>query len=85
MNAQSDTFAAAVRTAIKRLADSGNPFTADDVREYVLVVLDVEMDRPNIGGFFNGPAKRGEIRCIGTRPTQLPGGHARRYPLWVGA
>lgn len=69
-----------VEEAIDRLAATGRPFTADDVRELIPPV-----DQPNlIGACFRAASTRGEIVKLGYRQSAAPSRHANPNTVWRG-
>lgn len=67
--------------AIAYLATTGEPFTADDVRD----LAGEPSDHPNAcGAIFNRLAKRGVIARVGYRPSKRPILHAHPIALWIG-
>lgn len=77
------TWAHAAEQAMKQLADSGRPFSADDLRE--LLDGGEQPTNPNVfGGLFMSWSRQGLIERAGEGPSTMPrrnGGH--RY-LWRG-
>jgi hypothetical protein len=69
--------------AIRRLAELGGPFTAEDVRELVGAPLGA---RPNLlPALFRQAARRGEIVAVGYRPASRPEARQRVLRVWRGA
>jgi hypothetical protein len=63
--------------AIKHLADSGETFSANDVRRLLPVVA------PQlIGSRFNAASRRGQIERVGSELADHGAGHARRLSTW---
>lgn len=69
-------------TAIQQLADSGVPFTADDVR--ALGVPDPTSPKA-WGSRFLTAAKQGRIVRVGYVKSQRPSVHAHPIAQWIGA
>jgi len=78
-------FKAAVLEAIRFYALAGVEFNADEVRG-LLKKLGISIERPTaMGAVFNQAARMGWIiRTGGKRATDVAGGHARSYDLWIG-
>lgn len=68
--------------AIDRLAATGQPFTADDVRD--LGVPDPTSPKA-WGSRFLSAARSGRIRRVGYVPSRRPSVHAHPIAQWVGA
>lgn len=78
----SGEFAAVCQEAIDYLADKGEPFTVNDVRD--LVVL--EPHHVNAwGGQINAAVKAGRIRRVGFTESDRPEAHARVIRVYEGA
>lgn len=74
-------WAEAARQAIRRLAATGRPFTAEDV-----VAVVGHPDRPNaIGAAMLKAAKLGLIYKVGMTKTTRGSSHARALPVWQGS
>lgn len=72
----------AVEKALDQLAESGRPFTVDDVRR---IAGDPIGTSPQaLGGMIAHAAKRGQIRAIGYQQSARPEAHARPVRLWRG-
>lgn len=70
------------KEALSELIESGEPFTADDLRARV----DEKPHHPNaIGALFNGAARRGLIRKIGYQQSTVKSRQAGLQALWVAA
>ncbi|QNE90291.1 hypothetical protein H0194_04760 [Corynebacterium incognita] len=74
----------AAHHALTRLANTGKPFTADDLRE--LLGHDVQPHHPNvIGSFFRVARKDGLIRPTGKFvEARTPSRHGAAIRQWVG-
>jgi hypothetical protein len=68
--------------AIDRLAATGKPFTADDIRD--LGVPDPSSPKA-WGARMLSAAKSGRIRRVGYQPSRRPSVHAHPVAVWVGA
>lgn len=68
--------------AIDRLAATGQPFTADDVRE--MGVPDPSSPKA-WGSRFLSAAKGGRIRRVGYQPSRRTSVRAHPVAVWVGA
>lgn len=69
--------------AIQRRAESGRPFTADDVQRDL--PEDIEPHSPNLlPALINGASKRGLIRMHGLARSSRPSRHAGRVCIWIG-
>lgn len=65
------------------LADAGEPFTVDDLRQRVGHPL-ASSDN-SMGALIAGAAKRGRIRAVGFAQSSRPESHGRWVRQWVGA
>lgn len=73
----------AFEKALAQLADSGQPFTVDDVRR---IAGDPIGTSPQaLGGMIAHAAKRGQIRAVGYQQSARPEAHARPVRVWRGA
>lgn len=69
--------------AIQQRADSGVPFTADDVQADL--PDGIEPHSPNLlPALMQGAAKRGLIRMHGLAHSTRPSRHAGRVCVWIG-
>lgn len=68
--------------AIADLAATGEPFTAEDVRERVGVMTGRESA---MGGAFRAAAREGLILAAGWRTASRPEAHQRALRVWRGA
>lgn len=71
-----------VDVIIGTLADSGEPFTSDDVS--ALTGDSPTGSRGAMGARFNAAARRGVIRRVGYVPSRRPSVHAHPVALWQG-
>lgn len=70
--------------AIQRRAESGLPFTSDDLQADL--PADVEPHSPNLlPALINGASRRGLIRMHGLAHSTRPSRHAGRVCVWIGA
>ena len=69
--------------AIRKLARTGRPFTAEDVR--ALVGGPLGCRPPVLGALFLAAAKRGEIEPCGFRQATRPEARRRVLRVWRGA
>lgn len=78
--AESDQWNERAANVITYLAESGKPFTADDVRE-----LAGDPSRVNaLGAAMSRAAKAGIIDRVGTQNASRPSRHASLQVIWVG-
>jgi hypothetical protein len=70
---------AVVLNAIKPFAESGEPFTADDIRPLL-----PKVGSQVIGAGFNVARRRGLIECVGYQQSTNPSRHASVTRVWVG-
>ena len=73
---------------IRRLADSGYPFTSEDVTAAAGLPRGfIQGNRNNaVGAMMNAAARRGTIRKTGKRvPSRRPTSHGAELAQWVGA
>lgn len=68
---------------LDRLAESGERFTADDLRAVVGAPPDGEHVN-GIGGLFLRASQRGRIESLGFRTSQRPEARGRPLRVWVG-
>ena len=70
---------AAVESAIRKLAATGKPFSANDARRLHGVKGGV------VGAAFTALRKEGVIRAVGDETSTDPGTHGHRVYLWQGS
>ena len=67
-----------VESAVRRLAASGKPFSANDAREIHGVRGGV------VGATFNALRAEGVIRAVGSEGSNDRGTHGKAVALWIG-
>jgi hypothetical protein len=66
--------------AIRTLAETGRPFSANSLRPLLPDVPGALM-----GARFMAAARRGQIRKVGTEPSTDPGTHGHDIKVWIKA
>ena len=78
------TWADAAETGMKHLAQRGEPFSADDLRELIGEVAGEPAKPGAYGGLFLSWSRKGLIRRVGHVASRGPKNNAREQKLWVG-
>lgn len=81
VNAVHSHWRVAAEEAIRRLADTGREFTAEDVVDRI---GPPPGHHNALGGAFIGASKRGEIHAVGYRQSTRRSAHARVIRVWRG-
>lgn len=76
----------AARDAILSLANTGRPFTADDLIDIVGLPHDLEVNKNNsVGAVILNALRSGQIVNTGERkPSARRSNHGRHIPIWIG-
>lgn len=77
-----DDWKALALATIQVLANAGDPFTAEDIRE---IVSDPPGHPNAMGALFQAASRQGLIRFVGYRKATRQSLHAHPIGVWVGA
>lgn len=80
LNNSSAEWKAEAHDCMRRLIDSGVPFTSEDLRD----MMTVEPHHPNaVGGFWIAAVKRYDLVTVGYTKADKPNSRKHILPVWV--